>query len=1664
MPQNQNNNRQRNPSMQSSPRPARRAALYGLCAGLAVAGAPALADTYEVNSEAALRNAILTANGTAGPHFIEFQGDIVLTASLPPVLTTMTIKGRGYSLDGDSQYQLLSIGNPGNTPGPRILVLVNDLALANGRVEGGDGATGGGGGLGAGGAVFVGARADVVLNNVEIRDSLALGGHGSAGNGGDGGGINGGSGTAGSGSGDGDDGSFGAGGGSGTGLGGDGGMGAGGGAGAAGGGSGGTGGGDGGLNGGGGGAGLGGAIFVTEGGGLTLAGRTHISGNASVAGVGAADGSDGNAAGSGLFLQGSGNLMVRGPSSGQLQVIADDIADAWGAGLSGAQSWERWNLIVSGGARDGFIALGGNNSYSGDTYILGSTLVVQQDENLGGTDGIVVLDDGGLGMGDGFTLTRDVVVNSGGGSFTLTDDGTATLAGNLNGEGTIVKNGEGDLALLSTTNFTGIWSVEGGALVLDDDSRLGNTQLFLRGGGLRFTADEDALRGFTVSEGRAFLDNGGHDVTVDGDIYGWLSDSSMVFQGGGDTVIAGSVLGDGHTVIEAGHVTGDIASGDLDVQAGAAWTLGGGNRSVSGLEGGGLIHLGSQRLTVAMPSGDEEEEMFQFDGVIDGTGGLTVTNTGSGGSDPLMAMGGDQRTLVLTGTNTYGGGTRIQGGAVLSIGEDGNLGTGPVTLAGGTLRHGGSVTDLDFVMNGGGVIRTSSSLTHTGNISGNGTLVKTGQGTLTLTTANTFTGATWVIGENSYLALQNPGGINGSLNLSQGGGLRLLANNNNLMPLYLQGGVGILDTGAFNAVSNGAIYSVGPDSAFTKYGNGTLTITGNSAYSDELFLGGGTLQLGTGGTTGTVGGNVVMSTGTHLVFNRAGLLDFSGSIVGDGDVTKTGTGTVFLSSDLNGFSGGLDVLGGRIAVQADTGLGTGPILLDGGGLELRGSISRNVTVGATFGEIYTPSAGHSFAGAMSGDGVFIKSGDGTMILTGMVDVGGGNHVTGGVLHVGDGFSGLLFGDTLLDDDTTLRFGRDDNTFYEGVVSGTGSILKNSAGELILLGDSVNTGMTLIEGGDLRLGNGGTTGSLTSDITVVTGTRLLFDRSDDIAYDGVLTGGGTVVHAGVGRLLLSGDGSAHTGATEVLGGTLALDGIAGGDLTVFAGALEGIGRVGGNLDLQGTSVLRASNTTTAFRVDGNLLMAEGMRWEIDIAPGLLADRIDVGGTAQLAGAVAVNSGGAAFTAGDRFRLLDAAGISGTFTRLDEDLAFLDGELVYGTDFVELLLVRNDTPLGSIDLTRNQQAVADALEQMPEDDPLVMHVLGLDEAEARDAFDAFSGDSLLAGVSVPNRLGNVFAQALQRRGSRLGLASRGPDLDELMSAGFAALAAGSMLDMSAASASVSRVEGVWLETGAITQTEDVDSVTGNAATEFDGTLLSLGFDGYWRDDLILGAAIGQGSGSVAFGDRDASGDLDGTFLGFYGRWDLDSQLHLKFSLTAGSTDATLERTVPVGAPLAATSSTQLLGASLEAGMPLRAGHWGLRPYGQLLMQQLDGGGYTERGGPAALTVAGTQLSQTQFGIGVEASRPWLPGGNRWAQVQASAGLIQPLGDTQASQTAHFAGSTIPFTVYGAPEDGATFVLSAGGEWYLARNLALWLGYQGRFGSSDEQNVLASINARW
>lgn len=1656
----------------------------GLWVGLLLwlVAAPAVATTFQVHSEAQLAAAITTANATTGPHFIELQNSITLTASLPPLLTTMTIKGRGYTLDGAAQYQLLTVGTPDFLPGPRILVLVNDLVLANARATGADGSAGGGGGLGAGAALLVGPRADVVLNSVQIFDSQAAGGNGAAGAGGAGGGLNGAAGAAGSLVADGADGTFGAGGGSGLTLGGDGGLGAGGGAGAAGGGTGGPGGGAGGLAGGGGGAGLGGAIFVVEGGGLTLSGGSNIAGNTATGGSGVLDGTAGSGAGGGLFLQGSGNLMVRGPAAGAVQVIDDDIADAWGAGLTGALPYERWNLIVTGGSREGLIQLGGNNNYSGDTYILGSTLVVQQDQNLGGTNGIVVLDDGGIGMPGGFTLTRDVVVNSGGGAFTVVDDGMATIAGNLRGEGGLIKDGAGTVRLLANTNFDGYWDVLAGTLLLDTDARLGNASLRVNGGGLGFSTDMSNLREFSVGENGAFLDNGGNTVTFNNDILDWGADSTVIFRGAGRFVLNGTAAGDGNTLIESGHVTGDIASGALQIDAGGVWSLGGANRQVALVGGVGAIELGSNRLTVRMEAEPDSPANTAFDGVISGTGSLTVSNAANGLSDPLLSLLlGDFRTVALNGVNTYTGGTRITGGAVVVIADDGNVGTGPVTLAGGSLLHSGTVSNINLLLAGGGNFATAGNdLLHTGVITGAGTLVKAGPGTLTLDHANTFSGSTWVIGSDSYIALANPGALgSSSLNLAEGGGLRLLADTPALAPLRLHQGGGVVDTGIFEARTTGGILSFDPTATLVKAGSGALIVTGNSSFANLVQINEGTLQLGTGGAAGSVGGDVFVADGAHLRFDRSGTLTFGGAISGGGDVIKDGSGTVLLASDSNTFAGGLTVLAGRIAAATDAALGAGVVLLDGGGLDFRGTINRELAIGAGGGDFFVAGDNEQiFGGIASGAGELRKTGTGTLIVAGQMAPDGDVHVVEGALQIGEGYTGWLFAGAALDAGTELRFARADALAYEGVISGTGTVVQQGPGDTLLTGDHTYTGPTRIEAGTLRVGGGGTTGSIVADAEVQAGARLLFNRSDDVSYNGVLTGAGTVGQDGLGRFTLGADNSAFAGLVQVSRGTLVLDGAVGGAVNVSAGALEGSGHIFGNLDVLPFAVLRPGSATVPLQVDGNVTMNPASRWEADIFPDGSADRLLAGGTVQLAGDLVVTAGSGTFASGMVFRLIDANSVTGTFARLDENLAFLDAELVYGLGAVELQLTRNGSSLGSVTLTRNQQAVADALEQMPMNDPLVSHVLGLDEVAARNAFDAFSGDSLLAAVTVPNRLGSVFMQGLQRRGSRLGNASRGPAdgfaQTDFLAAGLSALRAGIAPSLPqpgvspmlpAHAAPVSRVEGVWLEAQQVSQHENVDDVVGNAETEFDGSLLALGFDGYWRDDLILGAALAQGSGSVGFGDRTASGDLDTLLLGVYGRWDFASQLHLKFSLSSGVVDAQLQRTVPVGAPLSASTATTVTGASAELGMALRAGHWGLRPYGQLFLQQASGGGYTETGGPAALVVDASKVDLAQLAIGLEVSRPWLLASDRWAQLQAGIGLLQPLGDGQAAQSAHFVGSAVPFTVQAAPEDAAAFTLNLGGEWYLARNLALWLGCQGRFGGSgDEQDALASIHYRW
>ncbi|MDP2227901.1 MAG: autotransporter-associated beta strand repeat-containing protein, partial [Moraxellaceae bacterium] len=983
-----------------------------------------------------------------------------------------------------------------------------------------------------------------------------------------------------------------------TGTGGDGGFGAGGGAGAVAGGNGGAAGGAAGTTGGGGGAGLGGGVFVAEGGSISISGNGTYDGNTTTAGAGGGDGSAGQAAGDGIFLQGSGNLVLR-VRAGQLLTINDSISDSVGAGLLPASSFQQWNLVVAGGgpvpvdsanpsagSSYGTVILGGNNTIGGDTYITGANVQVNDLSALGG-GGVVALDDGGLLLANGLDLTQDLVVDNGGGRIGVVS-GNSQLSNDISGTGDIAKTGAGALVLNGSSSHNGNWIVREGALVLDGNNRLGTSDLMLDGGILAYGAAFNDLRGFNVTANGGTVFNNGFDVTLGNAITGWAAGSTLTFAGTGTTTLSGANTGDGNTLVSQGRVEGRIATGGLTVNTGSTYALNGSNQQIGALSGAGTVELGNNRLTITMGIEDPALDT-NFGGLITGTGGLTINRKDLPSFDPLTDID-KYRAQNLSAGNTYSGGTIVGEGVILALADDTSIGTGSLTLAGGAFSSAQSSSNINITLVvGGGVF---GDLTHNGVISGVGTFVKYGAGTLTLTNANTYIGDTRVFGEGSYLALANPDALGiGNLQLSQGGGLRVLTDTPNLRPIQILDGVGVVDVGSFDVQTTGGITGLAGDSSLRKEGTGRLLVTGTVNTPGGVNIAAGTLQLGNGGTTGSITGNVSIGSTAELVVNRSNTLTLTGNISGDGSVLLDGTGTVTLNpGSANTFLGGLTVRNGTVAATSERGLGFGAMTLDDNGrLLLLGDISRNITIGAGNARLAVDS-GNSFRldGDLDGTGNITKTGDGTLLLTGITGQNGLTTVAAGTLQIGEGLKGALVGDVDVNSGATLVFGRDDLTLYTGVIDGDGTVIKRGNGELVLTGEQLFDGVFQVETGNLRIGLGGTTGSLSGDADLAAGTRLIFDRSDNAVFNGGTTGAGLVQKTGPGELVVV-DSLAHTGGTRINSGILTIGngGTTGditGDVITSTGAQLAFNRsddidVDANVSGAGTIVQRGSGVLT-----------------------------------------------------------------------------------------------------------------------------------------------------------------------------------------------------------------------------------------------------------------------------------------------------------------------------------------------------------------------------------------------------------------------------------------------------------------------------------------------------
>ncbi|MBZ9709428.1 autotransporter-associated beta strand repeat-containing protein [Mesorhizobium sp. ESP7-2] len=331
------------------------------------------------------------------------------------------------------------------------------------------------------------------------------------------------------------------------------------------------------------------------------------------------------------------------------------------------------------------------------------------------------------------------------------------------------------------------------------------------------------------------------------------------------------------------------------------------------------------------------------DGTLAGAAYVATIASNLTGATQLVKT--DLGTLVLSGANSYTGGTAINGGTV-QVASDGNLGdaSGGLSLDGGRLHTTADITSARAVtLNaGGGTFDTDSatSLALNGIVSGAGTLTKTDAGTLVLTGANSYQGGTVINGGTVEVSADaNLGDAAGALTFDNGT-LHTTGTFTAGRNATLNAGGGTFDTDNSTVLTlTGAVGGAG---ALTKDGAGTLVLTADSTYGGGTTISAGTLQLGNGGATGSITGDVLDN--GLLSFNRSNLYTFDGTISGSGGVSQDGTGNTVLTAD-NSYSGGTLIAGGGgLYINGDQSAATGPTNVNSGTLGGTGIIGGDVFV------------------------------------------------------------------------------------------------------------------------------------------------------------------------------------------------------------------------------------------------------------------------------------------------------------------------------------------------------------------------------------------------------------------------------------------------------------------------------------------------------------------------------------------------------------------------------------------------------------------------------------------------------------------------------------------------------------------------------------------------
>ncbi len=601
----------------------------------------------------------------------------------------------------------------------------------------------------------------------------------------------------------------------------------------------------------------------------------------------------------GIKLSGGGNIDFTGDveirtTSNNSRITIGDAGDAQQTTLtlSGTQVLmqsarlflDNSRLVVNGAS---IVLNNTNNHWARSTLQIGSTAVA----SVTNQPSMVTLNSGTIRA-----YTAVANVNVSGVQFGAVPSNSALgYSGgtfNLNGgllETTDIVNGD------ATGNTMAHFIFNGGTLAVHSTASATRLARFISG------FDGHINRSLEIKEGGAFIDTSNASTSGTATISSALTGSGGLTKLGakglrlaaantytGTTTISGGVL-------ELGAADAIAPSAGITIAADAALDAGGLDQTLRHLSGSGLVAMGAGDLTLANTAASI------FSGSITREASAALTKTGAG-------------TLIL------GAGANLGGG--ITVGEGGLQGSATTlasALTGGAAIDTGADGRVIF-----DIAPSDAAATYAGAISGAGKIEKIGTGTLTLSTAQTYTGG----------VIATAGALRGSTENLHGN-------------IALAAPATVIFDQAAAGTHTGTIAGAG---TFEKSGTAALTLAAASQHTGTTRLLEGTLAVSTadalaassrihletlatldfGGFDQTLrnltgGGTLAMGAGSLTAEVTADTTTtFAGIIEGSGGLTKTGAGSLILAG-ANTFSGNVTVATGALFIDSAAARLTGDI-------------------------------------------------------------------------------------------------------------------------------------------------------------------------------------------------------------------------------------------------------------------------------------------------------------------------------------------------------------------------------------------------------------------------------------------------------------------------------------------------------------------------------------------------------------------------------------------------------------------------------------------------------------------------------------------------------------------------------------------------------------------